>query len=113
MFFSYYYFFFFFYSCTVATTITTITIISNNVNEGEKTPKKTHFLLLVQVQFVKFWVLELQKEEGASSSKACFIANFRSWEHVHTHTHTRFDYSTRFASCDATPHTFVFFVHGF
>jgi hypothetical protein len=24
-----------------------------------------------------------------SSSKACFIASFRSWEHVHTHTHTQ------------------------
>jgi hypothetical protein len=31
------------------------------------------------------------RDKGASSSKACFIASFRSWEHVHTHTHTRFD----------------------
>ncbi len=35
---------------------------------------------------MKFWVPKLQKEEGANNSKVCFIANFRSWEHVHTHT---------------------------
>ncbi len=40
-----------------------------------------------KLQAVKFWVLELRREEGASNSKACFIANFRSWEHVHTHRH--------------------------
>jgi hypothetical protein len=39
---------------------------------------------------VKFWISELQKEEGVSNSKACFIANFRSWG-ARTHTHTRFD----------------------
>jgi hypothetical protein len=37
---------------------------------------------------VKLWVSKLQKEEVASNSKACFIASFRSWEHVHTYTHT-------------------------
>jgi hypothetical protein len=36
---------------------------------------------------MKFWVLEPWREEGASSSKACFTTSFRSWEHVHTHTH--------------------------
>jgi len=48
-----------------------------------------------------------------SSSKACFTASFRSWEHAHTHTHTQGDYSIRSAPGDATLHTLAFLVHGF
>jgi hypothetical protein len=74
-------------------------------------PELEAFFSQYKLQAVKFWVPELRREEGASSSKACFTASFRSWEHVHTHT--RFECSTRSAPGDATPHTFAFLVHGF
>jgi hypothetical protein len=52
------------------------------------------------------------KDKGASSSKACFITSFRSWEHVYTHTQGLIC-NTRFVLGDATPHTLVFLIHGF
>ncbi len=75
MFLNCYYFFFFFYFCTTATIGTTITIISNNVSKGEGT---------LEISY-KLWSSKFRREEGASNSKACYIASFRSWEHAHTH----------------------------
>jgi hypothetical protein len=108
VFFSCYYYFFFFYYCTVTTTWTTTTITSNNISEGEGTTETNYKLLSFEFQ-------SFERKERATPKLVLLptLGLGSTLTHTHTHTHTRFDYSTRSAPGDATPHTIVFLVHGF
>jgi hypothetical protein len=72
------YFFFFFYFCTVATTGTT-TITSNNINEGEGTPKTSY----------KLWSSKFRSFKGRKERivpKLVLLPTLGLGS-MHTHTH--------------------------